>query len=425
MNRKSLITCALLAAGVISQASAADPVVYLTGSTAFRSTVFTALTTAGRIFDAAPDYQAERGGGTSASGATYMVFHGNIGGSPVYIDCAWSGSDAGMASVANVAIDNDGIPLFGAPETWMKGDGTVASGYNVAQPTATELESGSHQGDIACADTSEASALPAIQTVALKPYGVMGVVTFTWVKNNNTGSAANAAKTAWSDLVNVSTYQLQALIANGALPADFFTGKSADNPTSVYLVGRNKGSGTRANMLDDTTYGLNTPVNQFSIGGKANLNGTPDGTLTLETVGDNGYESGGGVAAALGTAGSTAATDPFTSATGWIAIGYLGTSDAQKSGLTIANNWLTENGVAESDGTIETGQYSYWGYENLYGRPNIVNGTFVDTVAKKVHDGVVAQVGSNGSNPAANDSSINTTFMNCSKLTDFSFPTHN
>ncbi len=109
MNNKSLIGAALIAAGVISQASG-DQVVYLTGSTALRSTVFTALSTAGVIFDGAIDYQAQRGG-SSASGANYMIFHGNINGTPTYIDCAWSGSEAGMASVANVAIDNDGIPF--------------------------------------------------------------------------------------------------------------------------------------------------------------------------------------------------------------------------------------------------------------------------------------------------------------------------
>ena len=67
---------------------------------------------------------------------------------------------------------------------------------------------------------------------------------------------------------------------------------------------------------------------------------------------------------ALGVAGSTSATDPFTSAPGWIAIGYLGMGDALKSGLTVGN-WLTENGVAESNGAIETGQYLLLGLRKL------------------------------------------------------------
>jgi hypothetical protein len=422
MNRKSLITCALVAAGIISSASA-DQVIYVTGSTAFRGTAYTAFTTAGRIFDGAVT-EAERGG-SSASGANYMIFHGNINTVPTYIDCAWSGSNAGIASVANVAVDNDGIPLFGAPQTWLKADGSV-TGYLAAQPTSSELEGSSRQGDLAFSDTSQASSLPPTQFVAntstaLKDYGVLGVVTFTWLKNNNSGSSANNAKSAWDHLTNISTYQAQALIANGALTADFFTGVPTDVTNYVYLVGRNKGSGTRANMLDDTQYGLNNQVNQFSIGG--NLTGTPDGSLTLASCGDNGYESGGAVTTALGVAGSTQQTDPFFGTTGWLAIGYASTGDAQKNGVTTAN-WLTENGVFSSDGTIENGTFSFWGHEHLYGRSNIA-GSAADTVGTKIASGLQAQLSTAGSNPAAHDGGIGFSFMNCDKSTDFSFPTHN
>jgi hypothetical protein len=435
MNRKSLITAALVAAGIIYQASAADQVVYVTGSTAFRSIVYSAMTdTTGKIFDqpgtvhngvTAPAITESERGGSAANGANYMLFHGNINGTALWIDCAWSGSEAGLASIANVAIDNDGIPLFGAPETWLKADGSVAAGFLAAQPTAGELEASSHQGDIALADTSQDSALPPIQRVAntstdLKSYGQLGVVTFTWLKNNNAASGASAAKTAWNSVTNISTFQAQALFGAGALTADFFTSSSADITTFVYLVGRNKGSGTRANVLNDCTFGLNTPVNQFSIGG--NLTGTPDGTLTLASCGDNGYESGGAVTTALGVAGSTSNADPFNAGHNWFAIGYASTGDAQKNGVTTAN-WLTENGVFESNGAIKAGQYSFWGYENLFGRHNISG--FTDTVGGKILTGVQAQVGNSGSVDANHDSAIHVTLMNCVKSTDFSFPTHN
>jgi hypothetical protein len=186
-------------------------------------------------------------------------------------------------------------------------------------------------------------------------------------------------------------------------------------------VGRNKGSGTRANELDDTTYGVNTPVSQFSIGG--NLTGTPDGTLTLASCGDNGYESGGAVTTALGVPGSTAQTDPFSGAPGWIAIGFASASDAVKNGETVAN-FLTENGVLESDGAIETGTYSAWGHEHLFGRSNIA-GSFADTVGGKIAAGVVSQLSTVGGTAANHDAGIGFGFMNCDKATDFSFPTHN
>src|SRR5690242_1030469 len=119
MNRKSLITCALVAAGLVSAASA-DQVIYLTGSTAIRSTVYTVMTTPGAVFDNDGTFTEAERGGSSQSGANYMLFHGHIGGTPTWIDCAWSGSAAGVASVCNIAVDNDGQPLFGAPETWVK-----------------------------------------------------------------------------------------------------------------------------------------------------------------------------------------------------------------------------------------------------------------------------------------------------------------
>ena len=96
MKKKSLIAAALVAAGIVSQASAHDAVVYLTGSTAFRSQVYTALHGSGYgIFTATPDYEADYGN-SLASKCNYMLFHGTVGTTPVYINCAWSGSDAGM-----------------------------------------------------------------------------------------------------------------------------------------------------------------------------------------------------------------------------------------------------------------------------------------------------------------------------------------
>jgi len=410
-----------------------------------------APSSANGVWDATPT--AYLINGSAAAKCNFMLFHGNISGTPTYINCAWSGSDAGMASVANVTINNDGAPLFGAPETWL--DVTkvttvaLASAYQgTAAPTSAILESSSRQGDLAFADTSVASALPAIVTAnAANPLvqfpttggAPVGVVAFTWAKNNNNGSGASAAQTAWSDLHNISTFQAQALFGSGSLTADFFTGVAADNGTSVYLIGRNKGSGTRANVLNDSTYGLNTPVVQFNIGG--GLTTSPSGALVLSINGaahnpagtavtdpgisqDDGYESGGNVANALKVAGSTAQQDPFTHASGWIAIGYLSASDASGIGGGTTGNWLTENGVAESDGAIESGEYSFWGYENLYGRANVV-GTYAETVGNVIYNSIEAQIVNNGSNPANNDVAININFMNASKATDFSFPTHN
>jgi len=447
MNKKSLLTCALVAAGIISQASA-DNVVYLTGSTAFRSTTFNTLVSAagpaaGGIFDIpgtvvngqlAPAITQTEFGST-ASGANYMLMHGNINGAATYLDCAWNGSEAGIGAINSlVPVDNDGVALFGSPAAWLQAiPANAGLGLQAGNPTAAQLENGgvpNHLGDIALCDTSIASSAPVTRSAPLKHYGQVCAVTFTYVKNNNSASGASAAQTAWTHIANVTKPSLLHEFA-APLTADNFTGVAADTTTTVYLVGRNKGSGTRANVLNDNTYGIDTLVTQFAIGqapdgGIAGNN--PNGTLLLNPATDgnggldNGYESGGSVATALGVAGSTAQADPFTGAPGWIAIGYLGVSDAQSHNLTTAN-WLTEDGVLESNGAIEQAQYTYWGYENLYGRNGIAG--FQDADANVLFNSLLFQLAPLGAVAANHDAGIPLNRMNCTKPTDFSFPSHN
>jgi hypothetical protein len=415
MSIKKSLTAAFIAAGFICQAASPN-VVYFTGSTAFRSTYYNQLSTAGLVFDSSPAVtRATRGG--SLSGASYMLFYGNIGGTPTYIDCYWNGSEAGIACAANVTVLNDGLPLAGNPATWLKADSSVTMNDQTAAPGAGELESSSHGADLAAADTSQAVSLTpyvANTSTALKDYGVVGIIAFAWVKNVN--SAPNAA---WSNLKNITTFQMQSLFASPQHAA-FLTGVATDT-NYVYMVGRNKGSGTRVNVMADSQYGINTAVNQFSIGGGVSTPTT--GTLTLVSEGDNGYESGGGVAAALGIDGSCGQTDPNYGYPGWIAVGYLSASDAIKSGLTVANNWLTENGVAESDGTVIEGQYTYWGNEHLFGKHNI--GGYQDTIGTKI--ATAMQTTLNGTTPvlANHDPAIGTAWMHCTKVSDTAFPTHN
>jgi hypothetical protein len=442
MNKKTFLTCALVAAGIISQASA-DNVVYLTGSTAFRTAAFNTLDSAagpaaGGVFDipgttvgghVAPAITLAAFGASHANGDNggYMLFHGNIGGTATYIDCAWSGSEAGIANIAsfpapNVVDSGTGAPLQGVNEEYLLT--TVAAGINTGNPTTAQLDANPRQGDFSLADTSQASSDALTQNAPLKSYGQVAAVTFTWVKNNNSASAASACKTAWSRISNVSLPQL---VNQLVVPqtADVFSGNAADVAFTVYTVGRNNGSGTRANMENDTTFGLTSPVNQYAIGqapdgGLAGNN--PNGTLNLFSIGNDGYEGGGSVATALGTAGSTAQADPFTGAAGWIGIGYLGVSDAVSHNLTTAN-WLTENGVLESSGAVAQGSYSYWGYENEYGRPGI--GGFQDADATVFYNSLVFNITAGYVGGAANDIGVPIAAMNCTKPTDGSFPAHN
>ena len=415
------ITAALIALGIVTQASA-DNVVYLTGSTAFRSTVYTALHTAGTVFDGAV---TEAEFGSSQSGANYMLFHGNINGTPTYIDCAWSGSEAGIASAANVTLQNtdkNGSPiaLAGSPETWLKADGSISmTGLLGSAPSGSQLEASSHGADLAQADTSQAVSLTpfvASTSTALKDYGVEGIATFTWVKNVNSSPSAE-----WTALANVTIPQLNIEISQGFQPTAFFTGVASQTNQYAYLVGRNKGSGTRANELADSGYGTTKTVQQFSIGEGVETPAT--GTLLLDYENNNGYESGGGVATALGIDGSCGQADPFfPSHTGWYAIGFLGCSDAITHGLAVSPNWLSADGVLESNGAIEEGQYAFWGHEHLFGK-NGISG-FQDTVGGKVFTGVQNSLNTLalGSVPANHDAAIALQYMHCDKSSDVAFP---
>jgi hypothetical protein len=409
MNKLALATATLIAAGFVSQASAANAI-YFTGSTAFRGNAFNVLSTStagGGVWDATPDI-ATRGNATPSKGGD-MLFHGNISGVETFISCHWSGSEAGLASVANTTVPN---PPFGnipgAPATFLKTDGTVAYTEVSTAATGSELEGSTRQGDLALADTSSAVSLTS--TYPFASFGTVGIVPFTWVKNTN-----SAPDPSWSALSNITHAQARVLLTFPQ-PTAFFTGNPA-HTNYVYPVGRNKGSGTRVNTLADMGYGITVPVVQFSIGGLPFSGG-----LTLNEVDNNGYESGGDVAKALGVDGSCGQTDPNFGGTGWLAVGYLGLGDA--GAFPVAPYWLTLNGVAESDGAVEEGQYSFWGNEHLYGESDVLSNA-AKQYQKDFANLFKTKLGANlgGGTPSAHSSGIQTGFMHAEKLSDTASPT--
>ncbi len=449
MKTSTLASAAIVALGIASQASA-QTTVYLTGSTAFRSTVYAALennngTNNGGIFDAGTVTSVTFGNSTAGS-ANYMLFSGNIAGSPVYINCAWSGSEAGIASACNTTLtnqDRNGNPIVlnGSPETWVSASAVASflqAGNNTesTNPAAFQMESSTRQADLTQADTSQTiswtpatSANPATELVS---YGTEAEVTFTLAKN-----VQPEPSNEWTHLSNITLPQLNTLIGSGALPAGFLTGNTTDDDFTVYLVGRNLGSGTRMNTLAGSTYGAHRSVEQYSIGYGVESNDPPqEDALVLNPEGDNGYESGGSVAKALactnppagGTGpgyGSCQQTDPFYGGVGWYAIGYVAPSDALSSGNyggVATNNWITLDGAISSDGTIENGLWWLWGNEHLYGRAGI-SGT-PNTVGNLLFKGIqktMANLGYGVTN-SAHDPGIPLALMNVNKSSDTGFP---
>ncbi len=437
------LSAALLALGIASQAGA-DPVVYLTGSTAFRSTIMTAIlnntgTNNGGVFDTGSVTYVTYGNSVPTS-CNFAAVHGTIGGSPVYLDCAWSGSEAGIASACNTSLQNqdrngNSIPLAGSPETWLNVSNVTLNGTAIStNPPGTVMESNSHGADLSQADTSQAiswTPFVANTSTALKDYGVEGVVTFTITRNNQTGNSGSGIPTGasneWVNCGNITLPQMNTLLSLGEVPAGFISGNTNDNDFSVYCVGRNLGSGTRMNMLGDSAYGAHRAVQQYSIG--YGIEETPhQNALILTNEGNGGYESGGDVGKALGIItpeGSCQQADPFNGGVGWFAIGYISPSDALNTGNfggAPANCWVTVDGVPSNNGTIENGQWWYWGHEHLLGKYQI-SGTPLTVGNLLYQAGVLTLQSQNfGAVPGGHDPAIQNSLMHVHKNGDTGFP---
>ncbi len=219
------------------------------------------------------------------------------------------------------------------------------------------------------ADTSQAVSQTPKSLFNLVDYGVVGIIPFTFMKGFE-----KVPDTTYGNVVNITTAQINQLIG-APQPANFVTGVAADNTESVAIVGRNLGSGTRANALLNYQYGINNPVDQFAY----NVSYTGSGLLTQNTasyvpdanglveVFNDGFDSGGNVAKELNVDGS---------AQGVVLVGYLGISDAFAAQTATAAQitagggnatYLPFNGVYESDTGVVNGTYSYWGQEHLLG----------------------------------------------------------
>jgi hypothetical protein len=382
------ISLALASMGVVSLASVAqaNTVLYLTGSTAARAFIFSASTTvANGIFTGGGAVVAPVGG---TSGLSQIVYEGTLPGIAGVSDisCSFSGSEAGIGSVANAplsqtlfnaydpnaAVAGTSYPLPNSTPAFYQPNGT--GGWNA--PAALP---GGQFPDLTMADTSQAvSRTPNTGATLLTDYGIVAVVPFTWLKGYD-----SAPDQAYNDLNNVTTPELYQAFANGdALNANLFTGVPADSSDGIAIFGRNFGSGTRINTLlnaAQSSIAANVSYQQFAYGtGAALYPAATPGTLTVDAalnlngqgalygVGNDGFDSGGNVATEMETDGANNDVVP---------IGYLGISDA-KSALTFVKGTtlggvptaLPLNGVFEGDLAVENGDYTFWGSEHLLGK---------------------------------------------------------
>jgi hypothetical protein len=386
MKLNKSILAAALALGMAGLSHAGT--VYITGSTAMRGTVFQTLTNVGAVFSSSPTVTLYTGGTTgnnAGNGATYMAFQGTlVGGSgTTTIECAWSGSEAGIKDVATGLSEN-----FIDPSLLDGNDhGTNVPATLTSQPV-----------DLAMGDNAQAYSRT--KTPVITANTEVGVITFKWVRNNGlwTGS-------------NVTASQIRQAL-NGFCPRAVFDGNSADVNDYVYVSGRDNQSGTRVNTFGDSLYGI------FSSPSQIEMNSS--GVMQLvggNYAGDFGYSGGGSLAATMG-ANTTTAADQWNGKTGYSVIAYLSVGDAATA---IANGAteLTYNGVAFSPAAVKEGTYTFWGNEYIY-KKNSDSNTDAGTVYSRL------SLTSTGiSHNCDGTKAISLSAMDCTRTGPTTDPVHN
>jgi hypothetical protein len=318
MKLNKFILSTAIAAGLISAATAADntATIDITGSTAFRSSVYTAIQAV-----LTGETYAYVGGSLGSAGQA--IFKGNLNGTPVVVRTSFSGSAEGVRDVtsgANVSF----LPV--GQTTTVGGTANATAGTDPASP------------DLAFSDVYQSSTN--FQSPTLDD-AIVAVVPFKFVVSKGGGAAG---------VTNMDNQKFRTLYANGFFPLSVYTGNQADQGVSIFASGRDSGSGTRVTTLAETGFGINREVAQFT--------GTVAGGIvtSLDFVGNSGYTSGGLLVALL-------AADA-TSQGGYV-MGYVGLTDAA-SAITGGASELSYNGTAYSPTAVYEGKYTFWGYEHLF-----------------------------------------------------------
>jgi hypothetical protein len=386
---------------IVSTASA-QQVFHINGSTAYRKATYAAIKAmyGSGLTTGYPKGDDSTGSGlyeaNVSSGSTNLIFKGTLtNGVSTTIFCNWAGSVGGIKSVAG-SLHWD---AFLSPSEPAIGSAIV---YDAAHPVPDMCMADNFQ-DV----TVWTSATPGfVDSDSVQ----VAVVEFTFAKN--TGAPA--------DIVNVTPYQLGSLYAAGKINQAQVTGVAADATNFIFAIGRDDDSGTRIITFADTGIGTGATVKQFEI------NQSPYGYFSAGTASPNGndgggYGSGGTMAKALEFNGAGYTTNINGKVFGASAIGYLGILDA--NGTVPTNQWLTYDGVFESDAAIEQGEYSLWGQENLEyrdadysgGNPNLA--PFADALVIQLE----AQAGTGAVSPGT----LSLNSMDCTRNDDGGAISHN
>ncbi len=356
MNTKQLLSFGV-ATLAFSTAAWSQTVINITGATAFRAaandSIIALLGGAGVTQYA---FNNSTGGGT-VGGTNRAIFRGNVAGiGDVIIRASWSGSTAGIASVAS-----------GTPVQVLKTSTPLTTGGNGFAAAASDYET--VVASFAFSDVAQAASTTLSPTLTGTE---VGVVPFEFVANQS----------AWNHplMTNMTDQIFNAMYSTSEVPLRFFTGVPTDNKR-VLAAGRNNGSGSRATVLGETQYGFFRGVNQFrNLESGGHTGSGPIGNVEFIT---NGGNSSNSFLADLmrGTSGNVTLVEagvPYETGIDVLFLTYLTRSDAiiaaadpDGGGPLRGGKPLTYNGVAYSDDKVREGAYSLWGYQWFYQAPSI------------------------------------------------------
>lgn len=349
MKLLKIAAMGLVALG-FAEAASAQQKVYITGSSAFRTYAHTAIMKLlGATGSTLPDGSGYGYTGSSLSGANAAIFKGTYKGQSVTIKTSWSGSAAGVQTVASSTSEFTVGYLDDSVSTSTSGTGSLSD----PRPTSASPRDAAVP-QIAFTDVFQAST-PFRGTVGGKKYdsltdNIVGVISFQFVKSQ--GAAVG--------ITNMTPQLAQATwIGLGYCPLALYTGNPADQGTKVYATGRDADSGTRISAFAESGIGNTTTVQQYDCaaesGGVAALYAQQVVNGITFPPGEGGEASGGTLAGA-NKMGKSGLANSYVS--------YMGTSDA----ATLVGNkgsTLTYNGVGYSLQAVQQGQYTFWSYEHL------------------------------------------------------------
>ncbi len=348
MKLTTLLLTGFAALFAASSASA-QTLINISGSTAFRAAahdgILAALGGSGTVTYAYT-------GGTLGS-ADKAIFSGTVSGNAVIVRTNWSGSTEGIADLATQVAQP-----FLNDDTGVVARSTGGGTANIADD-GSKTESDTVQ--FAFSDVDKALSNNPTATLDGAP---AGVIAFRFVASKVTGGHS---------ITNVTDQMVEALFSTGQLKASMLTGNIADDPvanpgTGYYVLpfGRNNGSGTRATGLAETRYGPFRTLSQYGVNPTITGSGSSIVMTNAGTLGNGGQSSGGTLRNFLSanTDSVTVGGSPFKV----VALGWLGVSDANTA-ITQGGIECTYNGVLYSADKVKNGQYTFWGYLQLYSLP--------------------------------------------------------